>query len=153
MAAQEMLQLVSFELGGELFALPITKIQEIIRLTHIVKIPKSYDFVEGVINLRGKIIPVIDLRKRFSMEQVAYNAQSRIIVVELKTVTVGLQVDAVCEVLRIDRSYFEAAPTFISAVDQKFIQGIVKQGEKMLIVLDVDKLFSQEETQVLMHVK
>jgi len=153
MAVKEVMQLVSFELAGELFAVSITKIQEIIRLTHIVKIPKSYDFVEGVINLRGRIIPVIDLRKRFGFELAAHGAQNRIIVAEIRDVVAGLQVDSVCEVLRIDSSYYEATPSIVSSVDQKFIQGIVKQGDKMLIVLDLDKLITQDESQVLKQVR
>lgn len=149
MPANAVLQLVSFQLGEESFAVLITKVQEIIRMTHMVKIPKSFDFVEGLINLRGKIIPVIDVRKRFGMESSPQGAQCRIIVAELGGVTAGLQVDAVGEVVRVESSLFEETPSFISSVDQKFISGIVHQGEKMLIVLDLEKLLSHDETRLL----
>lgn len=153
MPVYEGLHLVSFQLGEELFAVSITAIQEIIRLTHIVKIPQSFDFVEGVINLRGRIIPVIDLRKRFGMKPSSPGPQTRIIVAELKGMIAGLQVDAVCEVLRIEHSSFEETPSFISSVNQRFVSGIVKHGEKILIVLDPDKLLSPDETQVLKEVQ
>jgi len=148
-----LLQLVSFEVGKELFAAPITKIQEIIRPTAIVKIPKSPDFVEGVINLRGKIIPVVDLKKRFAMPSTGETAKARIVVAELAGLTVGLMVDAVCEVLRADNSSFEETPSIVSTVNEKFIHGIVKQEEQMLIVLDLDKLLSSDETEVLKTVQ
>jgi len=152
MSANAVLELVTFQLGEEPFAVSIAKVQEIIRMTHMVKIPKSFDFIEGVINLRGKIIPVVDVRKRFGMESPTAGAQRRIIVAELGGVTAGLQVDAVGEVVRVDSSLFEETPSFIASVDQKFISGIVHQGEKMLIVLDLERLLSHDETRLLKEV-
>jgi purine-binding chemotaxis protein CheW len=149
----ERLQLVSFQIGTEMFAVSIAAVQEVIRMTHLVKIPKSFDFVEGLINLRGKIVPVIDLRKRFGMEVRNPGALSRIIVTEFKGVTVGLQVDAVCTVLRTDLSFFEETPAFVSSIDQKFIKGIIKQKDKIIMVLDLEKLFSPGETQLLKQVQ
>jgi purine-binding chemotaxis protein CheW len=153
MANTNSLQLVSFEVGHELFAAPITKIQEIIRLTNIVKIPKSPNFVEGVINLRGRVIPVIDLKKRFEMTATVDETKARIVVAEIGGVCIGLIVDAVQEVLRPENEAFEETPTMVSGVNQQFIQGIVKQNNEMLIVLDLDKLFTETEATVLKKVR
>ncbi len=142
-------QLVSFEVGKELFAAPITKIQEIIRLTNIVQIPKAPEFVEGVINLRGRVIPVIDLKTRFDVVGTIDETTARIVVAEIGGLCVGLIVDAVQEVLRPGHDAFEETPTIVTGVNQKFIQGIVKQEDRMLIVLDLDQLFTDTEAEVL----
>jgi len=149
MSENSAFQLVSFEVGKELFAVPITKIQEIIRLTNIVTIPKAPSFVEGVINLRGRVIPIIDLKKHFDMTAQIDETKARIVVAEVGGFCVGLIVDAVQEVLRPDNDAFEETPSIVAGVDQKFIQGIVKQEEQMLIVLDLDQLFSSTEAEVL----
>ena len=153
MEDKDNLQLVSFEVGNELFAAPIKKIQEIIRLTSIVKIPKAPDFVEGVINLRGRVIPVIDLKKRFDMSAGFDESKARIVVAEIRGLCIGLIVDAVQEVLRPGADSFEETPSVVSGVNQQFIHGIVKQNDKMLIVLELDKLFSSSETEVLEQVR
>lgn len=153
MDEQGMLQLVSFGVGNELFALSIKKIQEIIRQTEIVKIPRSPDFVEGVINLRGRIIPVIDLRKRFAVEAVDKTKQSRIIVAEIGEMVVGLGVDSVEEVVRIETSFLESTPSLVHGIDQRFVEGLVRYGENMLILLDVESLFSTDESEILKSVK
>lgn len=153
MDSYEMLQLVSFRVGKELFVLSITQIQEIIRPTEIVAIPRSPEFVEGVINLRGRIIPVIDLRKRFYVEAVGEANKVRIIVAEIDDVIVGLMVDAVEEVLRIDTSHLDNAPSIAVGIEQKFVQGIVKNKGQMLILLNVNELFNTDEAQLLKSVR
>lgn len=153
MSETETVQLVSFEVGSELFAVPITKIQEIIRITKIVQIPKAPECVEGVINLRGRVIPVVDLKKKFSMPGQIDQTKARIVVAEIRNVRIGLIVDAVQEVLRPEAEAFEDAPAIVSGVQQRFIRGIVKQDEHMLIVLDLDKLFDEEEAAVLQKVQ
>lgn len=153
MDALEVMQLVSFRVGKELFVLSITQIQEIIRPTEIVAIPRSPEFVEGVINLRGRIIPVIDLRKRFYVDAVGEANKVRIIVAEIDEMIVGLMVDAVEEVLRIDSSYLDAAPSIAVGIEQKFVQGIVKNNNQMLIMLNVNELFNTDETELLKSVR
>lgn len=153
MESFEMLQLVSFRVGKELFVLSITQIQEIIRPTEIVAIPRSPEFVEGVINLRGRIIPVIDLRKRFYVEPVGEENKVRIIVAEIDDIIVGLMVDAVEEVLRIDSGHLDNAPSIAVGVEQKFVQGIVKNKGQMLILLNVNELFNTDEAQLLKSVR
>jgi purine-binding chemotaxis protein CheW len=118
-----------------------------------VAIPKAPDFVEGVINLRGRVIPVVDLKKRFDMKSSTDEGRARIVVAEIGGLCVGLIVDAVQEVLRPGNEAFEETPSIVSGVEQKFIQGIVKQNEEMLIVLDLDKLFDTSEAEVLKSVK
>lgn len=153
MDVNEILQLVSFRVGKELFVLSIKQIQEIIRPTEIVAIPRSPEFVEGVINLRGRIIPVIDLRKRFYVDAVGEENKIRIIVAEIEDMIVGLMVDCVEEVLRIDSSFFDEAPSIAVGIEQKFVQGIVKNKEQMLILLNVNELFNTDETELLRSVR
>jgi len=142
-------QLVCFRLGDEIFGIDIYKVQEINRMVAITKIPQSPHFVEGVINLRGKIIPVIDLKKRFGMEAGAQRTkENRIIVIQTGGVTVGFIVDEVTEVLRIPATKIEETPEMVTAgVEQKYIEGVaLLDSEHLLIVLDMDKIFSREET-------
>jgi len=147
------LQMVNFSIGGEDFVVPITKVKEVIRPTGIVKIPKSYDFIEGVINLRGKIIPVVNLGKKLDIKAVSEEKKSRIIIAEVDDIIVGFQVGSVKEVLRINNNLFERAPSIVSSVDQKFIQGIVKYNDQMLIALDLDNVLTQNETRILKKVE
>lgn len=149
MVDKELLHFISFELGGEVFGLPLTKAQEIIRMVPVLKIPQSPDFVEGIINLRGKVVPVIDLKKRFSLEQTAWGSNARIIIAAIGRVLVGLMVDQVYEVVQIEENAFEEAPAIVSAVHHRFIRGIVKRESSMTIILDADNLVSTEEVEML----
>lgn len=153
MPENDILQLVSFEVGKEMFAMPVERIQEIIRLTEVVSIPKSPDFVEGVINLRGYVIPVVDLKKVFAVEAHPDRTKMRIIVVEVENFLVGLMVDSVSEVVRFEEKDYQEAPSLVVNISQRFVKGIIKKSEEaMLIVLDVDRLFTAEETSVLKDV-
>ncbi len=148
----EQLQLVTFKLGGEEFGVNILNVQEINKVVDITEVPKSPEFVEGIINLRGKVIPVVDLRKRFYMEAKANDQHTRIIVAELDGKTIGFRVDAVNEVLRIKSDSLEAPPEIVSGVDSAFFKAVVKMGEKLLILIDLGKLFSYEEREELQSV-
>jgi purine-binding chemotaxis protein CheW len=139
------LQLVTFEVGGEEFAVDILAVQEINRMMQITRVPQSPPEVEGVINLRGRIVPVVDLRQRFGMESRASSSESRIIVVDVSGRTVGFIVDRVHEVLRIDRNIVEPAPTMSTSVDSDYIQGVGKLEDRLLILIDLDRLFSRQE--------
>ncbi len=149
MSDKDILHLVSFDVGGELFCAPITKIQEIIRCVNVVKIPNAPDFIEGIINLRGKVIAVIDLKKRFNMPEAEKHGQSRIVVVEMGGARVGLAVDSVEKVIKVEDAEFEKTPAIVSGVNRKFIQGVVKQKGTMLIVLDLDGVLSPEEIELI----
>lgn len=145
MSEQGILHLVSFEVGGELFCAPITKIQEIIRCVNVVKVPNAPDFIDGIINLRGKVIAVVDLKKRFNMPETEQRGQSRIVVVEIDGARIGLAVDSVEKVIKVEGAEFEKTPAIVSGVDRQFVKGVVKQNGTMLIVLDLDGILSPEE--------
>ncbi len=141
---QQELQLVVFNLGQEEYGLPITKVQEINRLAPITKLPQAPSFMEGVINLRGRVIPVIDLRKRFQISIGEYTDDTRVIIVEVTGQTVGIIVDAVTEVIRLSSSNIEPPPpAFI--LDAQYIQGVGKIDDRLLILLDMDKILSTQE--------
>lgn len=140
-SGNDQLQLVTFGLAHEEFAVDILAVREINRMMALTRVPQSPPEVEGVINLRGKIIPVVDLRKRFSMETQQHSEQSRIIVVEVHGRVIGFIVDRVNEVLRISRKIVEPAPSMVCSVDSDFIAGVGKLNDRLLILLDLAKLF------------
>ncbi|PTN37323.1 chemotaxis protein CheW [Desulfonatronum sp. SC1] len=140
-----LLQLVTFNIGNEEFGVEILKVQEIIRMLGITRVPKAPDFVEGVINLRGKVIPIIDLRKRFGMPGQEHDKHTRIIVIEINAVIIGFVVDSVSEVLRIPVNTVEPPPPIISGIESEYIRGVGKLADRLLILLDLDNLLSKGE--------
>ncbi len=138
------LQLVTFKLASEEYGLPITKVQEINRLLPITKLPQTPSFMEGIINLRGRIIPVIDLRKRFQLPITEHNDDTRIIVVEINGQTVGVTVDAVTEVVRLSAADVEDPPASI-AVDSRYINGVGKIDDRLIILLDSNQVLTAQE--------
>ena len=145
----ELLQLVTFSIGDEEFGVNILKVQEIIRTMEITKVPRAPEFVEGVINLRGKVIPIIDLRRRFGLAPKAHDKNTRIIVIEINNIIVGFVVDAVSEVLRIPASTVEPPPPVVAGVDSDYISGVGQLQDRLLIMLDLDKLLSSEDVEML----
>jgi len=144
--ATDLLQLVVFELGGEEFGVEIMNVQEIIRMPEMTQIPHSPDFVEGVINLRGRIIVVVNLSKRFNMRSKATDENFRIIVVEIGNAVVGMIVDSVNEVLRIPASNVEPAPELVtSKVSRNYLKGVGKIDKRLLILLDLARVMTVEE--------
>ena len=141
----ELLQLVTFGIGEEEFGIDILKVQEIIRTMAITKVPNSPSYVEGVINLRGKVIPVIDLRSRFNMEYRAHDSHTRIIVIELHGMIIGFVVDEVSEVLRIQSNTVKPPPPVVSGIESEYIKGVGKLDDRLLILLDLEKLIPVEE--------
>lgn len=146
------LQVVTFNLGKEEFAVPILQIQEINRLVEITRVPKSPNFVEGVINLRGKVIPVLDLRKRFGLPEAELGKFARIVVVSMDNRMVGLIVDSVSEVLRLPESAVEPAPPIVAGIDAEYIRGLGKIEGRLLILLDLSKILTQDEHRELVSV-
>ncbi|MDR2668458.1 MAG: chemotaxis protein CheW, partial [Desulfovibrio sp.] len=140
----ELLQLVTFSIGEEEFGVDILKVQEIIRTMEITKVPRAEAFVEGVINLRGKVIPIIDLRRRFGLDSKVHDKHTRIIVIEINNMIVGFVVDSVSEVLRIPAGTVEPPPPVVAGVDSEYISGVGKLQDRLLILLDLDKLLSSE---------
>ena len=148
-AGEDILQLVSFKIGEEEFGVDILKVQEINRLVEITRVPRSPDFVEGVINLRGKVIPIIDLRKRFMMEARESDKDTRIVVVDIEGHVMGMIVDGVSEVLRLPKDTIEPPPDIATSVDSEYIQGVAMLEDRLLIFLDLSKVFSEKERMAL----
>jgi purine-binding chemotaxis protein CheW len=142
---EDILQLVSFNIGEEEFGVDILKVQEIIRLVEITKVPNAPHFVEGVINLRGKVIPVIDLRKRLGLISIASSSESRIVVVEIDNKIIGFLVDCVNEVLRISRNITEPPPSIIAGINSDYITAIGKLEDRILILLDLERILDTKE--------
>ncbi len=144
-------QLVTFELFGETFALPILDVREIIRPTPITPVPQAPGFVEGVINLRGQIIPVVDLRKRFGLASEPATEDTRIIVVELSSsMVIGLIVDGVREVERIPGDTITPPPALVAgSVGAEYIKGISNHEDKMIVHIDMRKVFNPDEMNAL----
>jgi len=140
--ADQQLQLVSFEVGQEEFAIEILAVQEIIRMMPITRVPQSPPAVEGVINLLGQVTPVVDLRKRFALESREHNNDSRIVVVEVDGRVLGFIVDRVNEVLRVSSSIVEPVTALTSGVDSDYVRGVGKMEDRLLILLDIERLFN-----------
>lgn len=138
--ANDLLQLVSFKVGTEEFGIDILKVQEIIKMLQITKVPNAPSFVEGVINLRGRIIPVIDLRGRLAIEKKANDNKSRIIVVDIHGSIIGFIVDEVNEVLRISKKILENPPEMVSQIDTDFITSVAKLEDRLILLLDLDNM-------------
>ncbi len=142
--AEQELQLVIFRLASEEYGLPITKVQEINRLVPVTKLPRTPSFMEGIISLRGRIIPIIDLRKRFQLAAADHDDNARIIIVEINGQTVGVTVDAVNEVLHLSQANIEPPPpSFI--LDSRFINGVGKVDNRLIILLNIDEILSSQE--------
>ncbi|HBL24003.1 MAG: chemotaxis protein CheW [Syntrophorhabdaceae bacterium] len=139
------LQLVTFKLGTEEFGVDILKVQEINKMMNITKIPNAPAFIEGVINLRGKIIPIVDLRKRLGFREQPYDKSTRIIVVELEGLVLGFIVDSVSEVLRIPENTIEPPPSMVAGIESEYIEGVGKLDDRLLILLELKKIFSSPE--------
>jgi purine-binding chemotaxis protein CheW len=118
----------------------------------ITKVPRAPEFVEGVINLRGKVIPIIDLRKRFGLESREHDKHTRIIVIEISNMIVGFVVDSVSEVLRIPADTVEPPPPVVAGLESEYISGVGKLADRLLILLDLDRLLSGEEQHQLGHI-
>ncbi|MBI5472721.1 MAG: chemotaxis protein CheW [Ignavibacteriae bacterium] len=141
-----LLQLVSFKIGEEEFGVDILKVQEINRVMDITRVPNAPPFVDGVINLRGKVVPIINVRARFGMPTIERDKNTRVIVVELAGKTVGFLVDAVSEVLRIPRSVTEPPPNIVAGIGADYITAVGKLEERLLILLDLERVLTQSET-------
>lgn len=139
------LQLVSFNIGSEEFGVDILKVQEINRMVEITKVPQAPHYVEGVINLRGKVIPIIDLRKRFNLEMKEYDKNTRIVVVDINNNIMGMIVDAVSEVLRLPADTVEPPPELVTGVNSEYIKAVAKLEDRLLIFLDLSKVIDAEE--------
>ena len=145
-------QYLTFKLEDEVFALDIAKVREVLDFTSIAKVPQTPDFMLGVINLRGTVVPVVDMRLKFAMTRTETTVNTCIIIFEIEidgeTTVLGALVDSVQEVMDLDPGQIEPAPRIGTRLNTKFIKGMGKREEKFLIILDVDKVFSADELAV-----
>jgi purine-binding chemotaxis protein CheW len=140
------LQVVSFALGSEEYGVDIAQVQEINRMVTVTHVPQAAQFMEGVINLRGRLIPIIDLRTRFGMERAERTKNTRIVVTEIGSKRLGMVVDSVSEVLRIPVEQIEDAPDLVAGVDSEYIRGVGKLDDRLIILLDLGRVISADET-------
>jgi len=149
-------QLVVFQLSTEEYGVPIIQVEEIIRISEITRIPNMPNFIEGVINLRGRIIPIVDLRKRFRLEEKERDERSRIIIGRIagagekqEEQSVGLIVDSVAEVLWVSKEMIEPIPLTISYIDTQYLDGVVKLESRLIILLELSKVLTELEKETL----
>ncbi|GFK93874.1 Chemotaxis protein CheW [Fundidesulfovibrio magnetotacticus] len=145
-------QYLTFTLGEEVFALDIASVREVLEYTTITKVPRTPEAVRGVINLRGRAVPVVDVRLKFGMPETRRTVNTCIIIVEVRMdgqeTVLGALADSVKEVMDIEPKDIEPAPRMGTSVHADFIQGIGKHGDDFIIILDIDKVFTEDELQV-----
>ncbi len=139
------IQLVVFSIGKELYGVGIDAVHEIVKVPDITEVPDAPAFLEGVINLRGKIVPVVDLRKRMKLDSRERTKSSRVLITENESRLVGLLVDAVSEVLKIQPESVDAPPEMISSIGVQYITGVAKVEGRLIILLDLKKVLSVED--------
>lgn len=142
-------QLVIFDLANEYYGVDIGTVREIIRMQTITKVPRTPEFVEGLINIRGKVIPVVDLRKRFDVELSHDEKNNRIVVVDIDNQDIGMIVDAVAEVLRIPSDCIEPPSSIITSIESDYLMGIAKLESRLIILLDLKKVLTHTEKEIL----
>lgn len=138
------IQLVVFDLASEHYGVDISDVREIMRMQNITKVPGAMACVEGVLNLRGKVLPVLDLRKRLALKVSDRTEDSRIVIVDIEAGQVGVIVDAVTEVLRVDNSHIDPPTSMVSHGNTDYLKGIAKLSDRLIILLDLNKLLSQQ---------
>jgi purine-binding chemotaxis protein CheW len=145
----EATQFLTFKLADEMFALNITKVREVLDFTTVTKVPRTPPFMRGVINLRGSVVPVVDLRLKFGMQQTEKTVNTCIIITEVtvdnETTVLGTLADSVQEVIDLEADHIEPAPKIGMHLDTEFIQGMGKRDNQFVIILDIDKVFSTAE--------
>lgn len=144
-AADGLTQLISFMVGKEEYGLEILTVKEVIRIREITRIPKAPVFVKGIINLRGDVIPIIDLREKFGLEIQEYTTMTRVIIVEVDGKSIGMVVDSVSQVIRIEKDQVEPPPPLIGGISAEYLRGVGKIGEKLIIMLNIDKILTVDE--------
>lgn len=136
---------LTFNLAREMYGIEILKVREIIGMIDITPVPQTPNFVKGLINLRGKVIAVIDLRTKFNLEEAPYSNETCMIIADLIEKQIGLIIDSVCEVVDIPESNVETTPSFGASINTEFIKGIGKIEKQVIILLDIEKVLTSEE--------
>ncbi len=152
-AVQNRIQLLTFTLEGEQYGIEVHRVREVLEYTKITKVPRTLDFMRGVINLRGSVVPVVDLRLKFNMDETPKTIDTAIVVMEInmngESVVLGALADSVQEVIDLDSSTIEAAPQIGTSINNRFIKGIGKQEDSFVIILDIDRVFSEDDVTAL----
>ena len=142
----DLIQLVSFNLEQEEYGINVLAVREIIRMISITRVPNTPHYVEGVINLRGKVIPIISLRRKFDLAEAEYDKRTRIMVMEVVGEMMGFIVDEVSEVIRISEREIQPPPPVVSSgIEQECMAGVINQAERLLVLLDLERMFSADE--------
>jgi purine-binding chemotaxis protein CheW len=144
-AAVPQVQLVTFQVGGEEFGLDVFSVHEILRWQPVTPVPRAPAFVEGVLDVRGSVVPVVDLRRRFEVAGFEYGEETRIVLVDYAGERLGLVVDSVTEVLRAPETAISAPPAYIRGLAAEFMRGIVRHNGRLIILMDLDRILSSEE--------
>ncbi|HEU0013693.1 MAG TPA: chemotaxis protein CheW [Longimicrobium sp.] len=144
-AAVPQVQLVTFRVGGQEFGLDVFSVQEILPWRGVTAVPRAPAFVEGVLDVRGSVVPVVDLRRRFELVDPAHDEDTRIVLVEYGGDRLGLVVDAVTEVLRVPETAISPPPSYIKGLAAEFVRGIVRLDERLVILVDMDRVLSSQE--------
>ncbi len=147
-ATEHETQVVTFQLANEEYAIDILQVQEIVMIIPITRMPKAPHFIEGIVNLRGQMIPIIDMRKRFSLGEAVHDADTRIIIVDIGEI-VGMVVDGVRDVIRLPDSAISPPPPMIQGISAEYLKGIGQFDERLLIMLDLEKVLTAEEQEIL----
>jgi purine-binding chemotaxis protein CheW len=148
-ASHDLTQLVSFHLDNEEYGVEVLKVREIIRMVNITSMPNTPHYVEGIINLRGKVIPIISMRKRFGLMEMEHSSQTRVIIMDVSGELLGFTVDAVSEVIRVSASEIQPSPSVAGGgIGQEFIEGVINHVDKLLVLLNLDLMFSCEEKEI-----
>jgi len=148
-AVEQIVKFVTFALGKEKYAVPVLRVKEIIARYDIAPLPKTPVFVEGIISLRGDIIPVVDLRKRFDLPVRDRTDETRLIVLEMDDFYVGIEVDAVFEVIKINAGQIEPPPALVAGLQSDYLEGVCEIDNRLITILNLDEIFSQQEKKAL----
>jgi purine-binding chemotaxis protein CheW len=141
----KVLQLVGFKTGSEFFGVPIGKVKEIVKVPEITSVPDTPDYLNGIINLRGRLVPVIEMSKRLGIAPEGRKRTNRVLVLDLNGSLVGLLVDSASEILKVREDLIEPPPGIVSAVGAEYVTGVGKLKDKLIVLLDVAKLLSAED--------
>lgn len=139
------MQIVCFKIGNEEYGIEILKVQEILKLPKITALPKAADFIMGVIDLRGKVLPIIDLSKRFDIDHPNSTDTKRAIVVSIQGKEIGLAIDSVSHVIRVNSTDIEPPPPIVKGISGRYIVGIAKINQEFVVILDINHIFSTDE--------